>query len=111
MKLYVSDIYEYHSSKIKKLQMINSVYRCKFVKGSDKEFFYRFLYHDLSILYKFLKKNQLSSFKIKEKKKKKLFDIKFRLKQKNLIHFLYDLNLKKKIITLIILRLCQKKMF
>ena len=96
LKLYISDIYEYHSHKIKKLQKFNSVYRCKLVEGSDKEFIYRFLYHDLSILYKFLKKNQLSYFKINKKKKKKTFDIKFRLKQKHLINFLYDLDLKKK---------------
>ena len=96
LKLYISDIYEYHSKKIKRLKTSNSIYRSKYVAGSDREFLYRFMYHDLSILYKFLKKNPITYFNISKKNKKKLFDVKVRLKQKQSIHFLYDLDLKKK---------------
>ena len=44
-------------SKINKLKLKNKVYRSKFIKGRNSEFFNRFMYHDISILYDFLKKN------------------------------------------------------
>ena len=96
LKLYISDIYEYHSKKIKKLNISNFIYRSKLVVGSDKEFLYRFMYHDLSLIYDFLKNNPILHTRISKKNKKKLFNIKIELKKKYLFHFLYDLNSKKK---------------
>ena len=73
LKLYVSDLYDFYSNKINKLNNLNYIYRSKYVSGKDNEFFYRFMYHDISILYNFLKKNSLTNCVIRSYKKKKIF--------------------------------------
>ena len=95
VKLYVSDLYDFYSNKIKKLNLENNVYRSKFVKGKDVEFFNRFMYHDISILYGLLKKNIIigCTFKIEEKK---LFKINVKFNNKKEINFIYNLNLNTK---------------
>ena len=50
---------------IYKLKSNNIVYRSKKVPGKDSEFLNRFMYHDISILYKFIKKRKIESLKIK----------------------------------------------
>ena len=97
LKLYVSDIYDFYGKKIKKLNLKNSVYRSKLVNGNDSEFFNRFMYHDASIFYKFLKKNSFKKGIIYTNKKKKFYVIDIELKKKQLIKFTYDLNYSKKI--------------
>ena len=74
VKLYVSDVYNFCNKKINKLKLKNKVYRSKFIKGRNSEFFNRFMYHDISILYDFLKKNEITriSFKVNKKKIAKL---------------------------------------
>ena len=60
VKLFVSDLYNFYTKKFEKINFITEVHRSKFIKGLDNEFFYRFMYHDISILYKNL--NKLSNF-------------------------------------------------
>ena len=96
VKLFVSDLYNFYSSKFKKIEKNNFVFRSKFVKKSDKEFFYRFMYHDISILYKFLKKNELLKCFIIKDDKKKYYQISIELKNKKNIKFIYHLKNNKK---------------
>ena len=96
LKLYVSDLYNFYSSKIKKLNSTNSVYRSKFVNEKNPEFLNRFMYHDISIFYKFLKNNPLNNCIIKSDKKNKFYEIELKLKKKQVIKFKYNLKIKKK---------------
>ena len=70
VKLYISDIYSFHNLKIKKLLLRNSVFRSKRVSNQDKEFLFRFMYHDISILFNYLKKLKIKSIKVHQNKKK-----------------------------------------
>lgn len=96
VKLYVSDIYDYYSKKFDKLTLSNNIYRSKFVKGSDVEFFNRFMYHDISILYYFLKKNKVKYCAYIPNQTKKLFKIVIKFVNNKKINFLYNLNSNKK---------------
>ncbi len=96
VKLYVSDIYDFYSKKFDKLILIHSVYRSKFIKGSDKEFFNRFMYHDISILYYFLKKNKVRYCTYIPNNKRKFFKIIIKFTNNNEISFFYNLNSNKK---------------
>ena len=93
----MSDLYNFYSEKFKKLNSINNVYRSKFVNQKNPEFFDRLMYHDISIFYKFLRKNPLNSLIIKFDKKNKLYEIIIKLKKKQVIKFIYNLNSKKKV--------------
>lgn len=96
VKLFVSDLYNFYSNKFKKIKNKNFIYRSKILKKSDKEFFYRFMYHDISILYKYFKKNKLINCSIIKEDKKNLFKIMISLNNKKEFIFLYDLRRKKK---------------
>jgi hypothetical protein len=96
VKLYVSDIYDYYSKKFDKLILSNNIYRSKFVKGGDVEFFNRFMYHDISILYYFLKKTKVKYYAYFSNQRKKLFKIVIELTNNKKINFLYNLNSNKK---------------
>jgi len=72
VRIFISDLYAYYSKKINNLRENNNIFRSKYVYGKDNEFLFRFMYHDLSILYKFLKNNKiLHIYKKKNFKKKK----------------------------------------
>jgi hypothetical protein len=96
VKLFVSDLYNFYSNKLENINSVTEIYRSKLVKGLDKEFFYRFMYHDISILYKKLKK--LSNFTCQsyhnnfEKKFKLVIDT----SNKKRFTFFYNLKSKKK---------------
>lgn len=108
VKLYVSDLYDFYTNKIKIKTLVTKVYRSKLIKGLDKEFYYRFMYHDISILYKNLK--IISNFSCKaynnnfEKKfklvidtsNKKRFIFFYNLKAKKKAHFVNNLKVKSK---------------
>ncbi len=96
VKLFVSDLYSYYSNKFNKLKTENLIYRSKFVNKLDNEFFYRFMYHDISILYKFFKKNKLANCSIYKKDNKNVFKITIIFKNKKSLIFLYNLSSKKK---------------
>lgn len=100
LKLYVSDLYDSYSNKKIKFKLENNVYRSKLVNGKDSEFFNRFMYHDVSIFYKFLKNNPFKKAIINSNKKIKLYNIEIMLKKKQVIKFKYNLNLKTKIHTI-----------
>ncbi len=95
VKLFVSDIYCYHDKSINRLKRQNIVFRSKKVGSRDYEFLNRFMYHDISILYKFLKKNKLKSLNFLQNKK--LIEIKLMFQNKVEILFKYNLNASKKI--------------
>jgi hypothetical protein len=96
VKLFVSDLYNFYTNKFKIKKSVIDVYRSKFIHGLDNEFFYRFMYHDISILYKNL--NKIENFKCKnyqnnlEKKIKLVID----LSNKKRFTFFYNLKSKKK---------------
>jgi len=108
VKLFVSDLYNFYTNKFKIKSIVTEVYRSKFVGGLDSEFFYRFMYHDISILYKNLSK--LKKFKCKgyqndfEKKyklvidtlNKKKFTFVYNLKSKKREHFINSFQVKSK---------------
>lgn len=100
LKLHVSDLYNFYNKKVKKLNFNNTVFRSKYVKGNDNEFFSRFMYHDISILYELLKKIKIKSCTLKQEKKKKLFRLIIEFNNKKEIIFIYNLNshIKKHII-------------
>lgn len=91
VKLYISDIYSFHNLKIKKLLLRNSVFRSKRVSKQDKEFLFRFMYHDISILFNYLKKLRIKSIKVHQNKKK-IIKIKIKFNNDRLIVFKYCLN-------------------
>ena len=90
-------MYDFYTKKINIIKNENFIYRSKFVKKSDKEFFYRFMYHDISILYNVLKKNKLLKCFLEKNNKKKMFRISILLKNKKSLFFSYNLaDVKKK---------------
>ena len=96
VKLFVSDVYSFHNKKISKLKTKNIVYRSKKVKGNDTEFLNRFMYHDVSILYKFINKTKIKSLQFHKNKKKKLINLNIVFKNYKQILFKYDLSSKQK---------------
>ena len=96
VKLYVSDVYSFHNKKINKLKPNSIIYRSKKVAGKDLEFLYRFFYHDISILYKFINKRKIQSLQLNKNIKKKLVDLKIKFKNYKQISFKYNLNSKQK---------------
>lgn len=96
VKLFVSDIYSFHHKKINRLKSKNLIYRSKKVKGSDVEFLNRFMYHDVSILYKFIKKEKIKSLEFIQNKKKKLINLKITFKSNRQMIFKYNLNSNQK---------------
>ena len=96
VKLFVSDIYSFHYKKINRLKSKNIIYRSKKVKGNDTEFLNRFMYHDVAILYKFIKKEKIKSLKFIQNKKKKLIDLKIVFKNYKEVFFKYNLNSNQK---------------
>ena len=97
VKLFISDIYNFYSSKIKKLNKVNYVSRSKYVGGNDCEFFFRLMYHDISILYKFLKNKTLNNYHISKDFNKKNFFLILKFQNNLVINFNYFLNSKKKV--------------
>ena len=96
VKLFVSDIYDFHNKSVNKLKRQNIVCRSKKVKGKDLEVLNRFMYHDISILYNFLKNNKLKSLKLNQNTQNKIIEIKTVFQNKIEILFKYNLNLTKK---------------
>ncbi len=96
VKLFVSDIYSFHNKKINKLKSKNIVYRSKKVKGRDSEFLNRFMYHDISILYKLIKNTKIRKLEFYQNKKRKLFNLKIVFKNYKQILFKYNLDSKQK---------------
>jgi hypothetical protein len=92
VKLFVSDVYAFHNKSVKKLKQHNIVTRSKKVSGKDFEVLNRFMYHDISILYKFLNKNKLTSLKFNQNNKKKILEIKTVFQNNIEIKFNYNLN-------------------
>ena len=64
VKLYVSDVYSFHNKKIKKILLSNKIVRSKNNVKGDNEFFYRFMYHDISILFTYFKNFKIKSVNI-----------------------------------------------
>lgn len=79
VKLYISDVYSFHNKKIKKIFSFNKVFRSKNIKGKDNEFLYRFMYHDISIMFDFFRNYKIKSVEIDQSKKKKIFSNKFKI--------------------------------
>ena len=96
VKLFVSDVYSFHNKKINKLKSKNIVYRSKQVKGKDTEFLNRFMYHDVSILYKFINKTKIKSLQFHKNKKKKLINLNIVFNNYKQILFKYNLSSKQK---------------
>jgi len=96
VKLFVSDVYSFHNKKIHKLKSKNFVYRSKKVVGNDIEFLNRFMYHDISILYKLIKKIKIKSLEFRQNKKKKLINLNLKFKNNKQILFKYNLRSKQK---------------
>ena len=96
VRLFVSDVYSFHNKKINKLKSKNIVYRSKQVKGNDTEFLNRFMYHDVSILYKFISKTKIKSLQFHKNKKKKLINLNIVFKNNKQILFKYNLSSKQK---------------
>ena len=76
VKLFVSDLYAFYSNKIKILVNKNYIFRSKYVMGNDNEYLFRLMYHDISILYDFIKSNKILRIVKKENTNKK-FKVRF----------------------------------
>ena len=65
-----SDKKEYKSEEeyTVKLSGYNKIKREKNIKGKDNEFFFRFMYHDISLLYNHIKDKKLRSIKFDKNK-------------------------------------------
>ena len=94
VKLYISDVYSFHNKKIKKVFLFNKVFRSKNIKGKDNDFLYRFMYHDISIMFDFFKNYKIKSIDIDKSRKRKIFLI--NLKFRNDKTFLFEYHLKSK---------------
>ena len=96
VKLYVSDIYSFHKKKNFKLRKTNNIFRSKNVPGNNKEFLNRFMYHDLSILYKNIKNYKIKNINFQKIKNKKIFQVNVIFKNKRELCFKYNLQMNKK---------------
>ncbi len=92
VKLYVSDVYFFHKKNIKKILLNNKIKRAKKVYGNDNEFLYRFMYHDISLLYDYIFHKKVKSLKFDQNKKKKLFNLCLTFTDQKKFLFEYDLN-------------------
>ena len=63
-------IFIHFKIKNKKIILNNKIKRTKNVKGKDYEFLYRFMYHDISILYNHILHKKLKYFTFNQNKKK-----------------------------------------
>ena len=95
VKLYVSDVYLFHKKKINKIFSDNKIIREKKIKGKDNEFFFRFMYHDISLLYNKIKNKKIKTIKFDQNKKEKKSYININFKDKT--NFLFEYNLKSRI--------------
>jgi predicted dehydrogenase len=91
-KLYVDDIENFKKKKIKIHSKINSIFRAKKDSGSSRSLIYRLAYHDIYLLYNFLKNEQKILITKQFKKKELQFTI---LGKKN-YNFKYSINYPKK---------------
>ena len=96
LKLFVSDLYNFYTKKLKKLNKRNNVYRAKLVNKKNPEFINRFMYHDMSIFYKFLKRSYIKKEIIKLYRHQKTYKLTIKLKNKKEIVFEYNFGSKKK---------------
>jgi len=96
VKLYISDVYSFHKKKIKKIFLFNKVFRSKNIKGKDNEFLYRFMYHDISIMFDFFKNYKIKSIDIDHSKEKKIFIINLKFRNDKIFLFKYHLKSKNK---------------
>ena len=60
-------IFIHFKIKIKKILFNNKIKRTKNVNGNDHEFLYRFMYHDISILYNHIKNKKVEIFYFQSK--------------------------------------------
>mgnify|MGYP001157415490 CR=1 FL=1 len=95
VKLYVSDIYSFQKRKIKKITLNNKIKRTKIVYGKDNEFLYRFMYHDISILYNHINDKKLKYFTYNQNKKRKISYLTIEFKDKT--NFLFEYHLKSRL--------------
>ena len=96
VKLYVSDVYSFHNKKIKKILLSNKIVRSKNNVKGDNEFFYRFMYHDISILFNYFKNFKIKSVNINRSIKKRIFKINILFKNNKTFLFEYSLSSKIK---------------
>ena len=92
VKLYVSDVYSFHNKKPKKILMKNRIIRSKKSNMNDNEFIYRFMYHDISILFNFIKKYNIKNVNLKKTIKKKIYKVNIQFKNNKFFLFEYCLN-------------------
>ena len=92
VNLYVDDIEIFKNKKIK-IKNFNSIIRTKSDYGTNYSIFERLCYHDLYILYKYIKNKKLKKITFLKNK-----DLVFRLNYKNAtFNFFYSINSKTKI--------------
>ena len=96
VKLYVSDVYSFHNKKIKKIFSFNKIVRSKNNTKGDNEFLYRFMYHDISILFNHLKNFKIKSVNINRLINKRIFQINILFKNNKTFLFEYCLSKKVK---------------
>ena len=92
VKLYVSDVYSFHNKKPKKILMKNRIIRSKKSNMNDNEFIYRFMYHDISILFNLIKKYNIKNVNLKKNIKKKIYKVNIQFKNNKFFLFEYCLN-------------------
>ena len=95
VKLYISDIYSFHNLKIRRIFLKNRVFRSKRILGRDNEFIFRFMYHDISILYNHIKKLKIETINI-SKFPKKITKVAIKFKNCRFFLFEYCLSSNKK---------------
>jgi hypothetical protein len=91
-KLYVDDIENFKKKKIKTHSKKYSIFRAKKDNGSSRSLIYRLAYHDMYLMYNFLK-NEKKILISKQFKKKKL---EFTILGKKSYYFKYSINDPKK---------------
>jgi hypothetical protein len=89
-KLYIDDIEKYKKKNIKINNNLNYVIRTKKDIGTSKSLLNRLAYHDFYLLSKYIELRNISVTELI--KKKKSLDFKIILRNKNIIHFHYDIN-------------------
>ncbi len=108
VKLYVSDIYSFKKKRVSKIFLNNKIKRSKNIFGKDNEFLNRFMYHDISLLYKHIYKKKIDSFRFNQNKKKKInylnlkftdqtnFIFEYHLKNRTKKHYINNINFNDK---------------
>lgn len=90
--LYVDDIENFKKKKIKIHSKKYSIFRAKKDSGSSRSLIYRLAYHDMYLMYNFLKKEK----KILISKQFKKKELEFTILGKKRYHFRYSINDPKK---------------